>query len=67
MTEERSRQQCYLTLLLACNCRDVRPFSLYSRQAQQCSFQVPINHFPQSCMVDSFIFRDLRGEGIQFL
>lgn len=56
--------------LLAHGCRDGRPFSSYSQQAQQCSFQiskVPINHFPQSSMANSFIFHDLKAEGIQFL
>lgn len=56
--------------LPACNRADVRPFRSCSRQAQQCSFQISevlINHFPQSSMVDSFTFCDVRGEGIQFL
>lgn len=55
--------------LLAC-CRDVRPFSSCSQQAQRCSFQIsegPINHFPQSSTADKSIFCDLRGEAIQFL
>ena len=55
--------------LLACSCRDVRPFSSYSRQAQWYSFQifeVPINHFLRSSMVDSSYFMTFREREFNF-